>query len=282
MKDSAAGIIDNKLHTPLRSDSPEMTAKFMQGGYNQSGYGVPAGASIDGSFAIGDEGDQGYYVTGGKEIFLSTVQSMKDFFRSRSSILNKPLKYVIKPGIGGQHTPFQGIADAFCYLDSKSGRISGEYELGKDYEASISSILKELKIGWDQIAVIPSSKSGSTDETMIIFTDIFYAILKNVAAKEKINGKLFADTVLYTMRQVNFTDGKERVSKDLFKGFDLGLIQKNMQMAGSKITREQVKKIFSVVLGNMFFETTDRPEHSRLSAFIRSTMSEGDGPRICT
>ena len=36
-------------------------------------------------------------------------------------------------------------------------------------------------------------------------------------------------------------------------------------------TPEQVHEIFGIVLGNMFFETTDRSEASRLSAFIRNS-----------
>ena len=37
---------------------------------------------------------------------------------------------------------------------------------------------------------------------------------------------------------------------------------------------EFLKKVFGTVLGNMFFETTDRPEASRLSAFVRNSGEE--------
>ena len=267
----SAQILDKKLHTPLAAASADMAARFMQGGYNQIGYGVPVGASIDGSFAIDGEGNQGYYVNGGKKVFTDTVEAMKKFFANRAAILGKPIRYVIKPGIGGQHTPFQGIADLFRILDARSGRIVGEYELGKDYESSISSVLKELGAGWDQIAVMPSSKSGSTDETMMIFTEIFRALLKNIAIKEGLNGELFAGAVLNTMHEVNFVNGKERAAGDLFKGFNLALVRQDLSKAGLTVSYEQVNKIFGIALGNMFFETTDRPEQSRLSAFIRNS-----------
>jgi len=260
MPGSDIDIIDSKLHKPLKGASADRAALFMQGGYNQSGYGVPEGASIDGSFAIGDEGNQGYYVNGGKEMFLSTVDSMKDFFRRRAAATGKPLIYVIKPGIGGQHTPFQGIADLFHSIDKKSGMISGEYELGKDYETSIFTVLKDLKAGWEQIALIPSSKSGSTDETMMIFTEIFYLLLKHISSRQGFDGRLFADTVLKAMHDANFSDGKEKPAKELFKGFSLELVRKNLKDAGIDAPYEKVKKIFGIALGNMFFETTDRPE----------------------
>ncbi|MDP2929313.1 MAG: hypothetical protein Q8O01_04535 [Candidatus Omnitrophota bacterium] len=267
----SAIIVGQKLHTPLAAADKDMAGRFLRGGYNQNGYGVPAGAAVDGSFAIDGEGSQGYYVNGGKEAFLSSVASMKDFFEKRSRILGKPIKYVIKPGIGGQHTPFQGIADVFQVIDLESGRIAGEYELGKDYEAALKNALKELGADWDQIAVIPSSKSGSTDETMMVFSEIFYILLKNIAAKEGLDGAVFADTVLDTMHEVNFVGGAEKPSKDLFKGFNLSLVQKNLAGKRLGVKYETIQKIFGVVLGNMFFETTDRPEASRLSAFIRNS-----------
>ncbi|MDD5173207.1 MAG: 6-phosphofructokinase [Candidatus Omnitrophica bacterium] len=263
-----ASFISQKLHTPLVAATPEMAARFMQGGYNQVGYGLPAGAAIDGSFAIGQEGNQGYYVDGGKKIFLDTVQSMKDFFARREARLGKQIKYVIKPGIGGQHTPFQGIADAFQLIDVATGKVVGEYELGKDYEAALSANLKELGSRWDQIAVIPSSKSGSTDETMMIFTEIFYVLLKNVAAEKGVNGELFAQSVLDTMHDVNFANGIERPAKDLFKGFSAALVANKFD---GRLGVGGVKQILDIVLGNMFFETTDRPQQSRLSAFIRNS-----------
>ena len=266
-----AGIVRQKLHTPLTAANKDMAGRFLRGGYNQSGYGVPAGAAIDGSFAIDDEGSQGYYVKGGKEAFLSAVADMRNFFKRRAEILGKPIKYVIKPGIGGQHTPFHGIADAFQIIDLELCRIVGEYELGKDYEAALANVLRELGADWDQIVVIPSSKSGSTDETMMIFTEIFYILLKNIAAKEGLDGAVFADTVLGTMRGVNFIEGVERPGEDLFKGFNLSLVQKNLRTALINVTYDQLKKLFGVVLGSMFFETTDRAQESRLSAFIRNS-----------
>ena len=267
----AAAVVGRKLHTPLAAATPEMAARLMQGGYNQSGYGVPVGASIDGSFAIGDEGNQGYYVNGGRDIFTGTVDAMKRFFANRAHILGKPIKYVIKPGIGGQHTPFQGIASAFEVIDVGTGVVVGEYELGKNYERSLSAVLDKLGAEWGEVALIPSSKSGSTDETMMIFSEIFYVMLKNIAAKEGLDGELFADVVLNTMNEVNFINGKERPAKDLFKGFGIALTQSNMKRARLDVTPDQVKKIFGIVLGNMFFETTDRPDQSRLSAFIRNS-----------
>ncbi|MFA5499446.1 MAG: hypothetical protein WC404_00025 [Candidatus Omnitrophota bacterium] len=279
-------IISDKLHTPLAAPTPEIAAEFLKGGYNtpkniQHGYGVPAGAAIDGSFAIGNEGNQGYYVNGGKEIFLSTTASMRDFFERRARILGTPIKYVIKPGIGGQHTPFQGIASTFQVIDAKAGTIIGEYELGKDYEASLVGVIEKLGIKWEEIAVIPSSKSGSTDETMMIFNEIFYVMLKHVSnlSYQNVNGEQFAQLVFDTLHEVNFINGKERAAKDLFKvdseRFKTdSLIELIAMRAADKripLTVDMVKNIFGKVLGNMFFETTDRPASSRLSAFIRNS-----------
>lgn len=266
-----ARMIAKKLHMPLTAANPQVSAKFMQGGYNQPGYGVPAKASIDGSFAVGSEGNQGYYVDGGKEIFISTVESMKDLFKKRAKILGRKIRYVIKPGIGGQHTPFQGIASAFQVIDGDRGLVIGEYELGKDYESAMKNTMKKLGAGWNEIIIIPSSKSGSTDETMLIFSDLFYIILKNVAIEEGFDGRLFADTIFRLLHEVNFKEGKELSPKDLFKDFNLSKAAAALQAKGASISYEQVKKIFGAVLGNMFFETTDRPEQSRLSAFIRNS-----------
>jgi hypothetical protein len=268
-----AAEIAKKLHTPLNaSGNAERAKAFLKGGYNKHGYGVPEGAAIDGSFAIDKEGSQGYYVDGGKEIFLSTVSRMKEFFKNRERIIGKPVKYIIKVGIGGQHTPFQAIADAFSVITQGQGLVMGEYDLGKDYESEISKNLAEIDADWDQLAVIPSSKSGSTDETMVIFTDIFYAWIKKITEKEGLDGNLLADTVLDVLHKINFKNGEEAPAKDLFEGFSIRLVSDEInKISGMKIDYASVKKIFGKVLGNMFFETTDRPDQSRLSAFIRNS-----------
>ena len=99
--------IAEKLNTPLDAvGNKKMAARFLKGGYGQDGYGVPEGSAVNGSFAF--EGEQGYYTANGKKAFLNTVKNMKDFFERR-----KPIRFIIKPGIGGQHTAFQGIADIF-------------------------------------------------------------------------------------------------------------------------------------------------------------------------
>lgn len=267
--------VSKQLHTPLDPKSKH-AANFPKGGYKKPGYGVSAGASVDGNFAIDDEGDQGYFVNGGKEKFMAIYKSMKEFFERRKAVNGgKPIRYILKLGIGGQHTPFEGIASAFQVIDTKTGKIVGEYELGKDYEASMKAALKSLGIGWDQVAVIPSSKSGSTDETMMIFVEVLYVMLKNVAGKEKgVAGEAFAEAVLDTLHQVNFKDGKERPGAELFKMDaerfgDMTLLDLVAKNTGLSV--EQVTKIFGKVLGNMFFETTDKPEESRLSAFIRNS-----------
>src|SRR3989338_5313425 len=177
--------IARKLTTPLNAQgNPDMAKRFLRGGYGQEGFGVPEDVAINGSFAL--EGRQGYYThdpEAGKNAFVKTVQLMKAFFKTREQRLGKPIKYIIKPGIGGQHTPFQGIADGFAALANmrEDARVVGEYELGKNYEAEITQVLKALNANWDQVAVIPSSKSGSTDETMLIFVDVFYVLLKHIA-----------------------------------------------------------------------------------------------------
>ena len=274
-----ARVIAGKLQdTPLDAKGDKaMAASFLRGGYNQEGYGVAEGASIHGTLAL--VGNQGYYAEGGKEAFVGTVNSMKEFFKRRAERLGKPIKYVIKTGIGGQHTPFQGIADVFQVINPQTWRIVGEYELGKDYEASITSALRDLNADWDQVAVIPSSKSGSTDETMMVFVDILSVLLKHQAINKGIDGDKFANLVLAILHEVNFIGGKERAGKDLFKvdGTRFGttslisLIANNASRQGLNVTRDQVKDIFGKVLGNMFFETTDRVDQSRLSAFVHNS-----------
>ena len=78
-----AAIVASKLHTPLAAKTPEMAARFLRGGYKQDGWGVAEGASVDGSFAIDNEGDQGYYVNSGKKVFLSTVDKISMCHRNR-------------------------------------------------------------------------------------------------------------------------------------------------------------------------------------------------------
>ncbi|MCK5493511.1 MAG: hypothetical protein KAJ14_10415, partial [Candidatus Omnitrophica bacterium] len=259
-----------QLTTPLDSkDNKEMAARFLKGGYEQDGYGVEEGAANDGSYSL--KGNQGYFTKEGRETFLKIVADMKEFFKRREEKLGKKIKYIIKPGIGGQHTPFQGIASGFEIIDVVSGKIIGEYELGKNYEKVIVEALKEYNIGWDEVGVIPSSKSGSTDETMMVFVDVLYVLMKYIAKNEGIEGEKFANIVLKTLHQVNFIEGKERKGADLFKGFSLQLIVDNANKSGLEVNYEQVKEVFGIVLGNMFFETTDRPSASRLSAFIRNS-----------
>ena len=114
--------ISEKLNSSLNAHGDkEMAARFLKGGYRQDGYGVPEGSAINGSFAF--EGEQGYYAQDGRKALLRAVKNMRDFFERR-----KPIKLIIKPGIGGQHTPFQAIADIFGA--QKGTKISGVYELG--------------------------------------------------------------------------------------------------------------------------------------------------------
>jgi len=278
-----AGIIAVKLTTPLDAKgNSTMAASFLRGGYRQEGYGVAEGAAIHGSFAR--TGNQGYYVQDargretGKQAFLNTVNSMSEFFKNRTRITGKPIKYIIKTGIGGQHTPFQGIADTFQVINAETGMVMGEYELGKDFEADMINVLRNLVADWDQVVLIPSSKSGSTDETMMVFVEIFYILLKHQAIEKEFDGSKLADVVLGILHEVNFINDKERPGKDLFKvdagrfsGTDniITLIADRAKNTG--ISRGQVKDIFAKVLGNMFFETTDRVDQSRLSAFIHNS-----------
>ncbi|MBI4397119.1 MAG: hypothetical protein HY548_08495 [Elusimicrobia bacterium] len=268
----AGAVIAEKLRTPLNSENPGMRKRFLQGGYRQDGYGVENGAAVDGSHAF--EGTQGYYTPAGKDVFLNTVAGMRRFFERRAERLGKPIRVVVKTGIGGQHTPFQGIASVFEVMGSSDGRVLGEYELGKDYRAAFSQAVRELGIDWDQIAVIPSSKSGSTDETMLIFTSLLRVLLSKLAQKRGLEGSVFAKVVLNTLHEVNFLESRERPAQDLFKapgGTLLDLIARRVHEKGLNAERAEVKEIFGRILGNMFFETTDRPDQSRLSAFIRNS-----------
>lgn len=292
-----AAVIGQKLHTPLSSDRPVMADRFLQGGYNQSGYGVPVGAAIDGSFAIGRESRQGYYVDmtdrgiSGRDLFVSDVAKMKKLFEARDRE-GRPIRYVIKIGIGGQHTAFQGIASGIAsgiqVIDMEKGVIVGEYELGKDYEFELNKVLKILgrDVGWDQIAVIPSSKSGSTDETMMIFAEVFYAMLKNMAAKTgiKADAENFAQAVFEAMHKINFPGGKELKGADIFKNMTFAFVAGELNTKGIKVSEEVVRQIFAMTLRNMIFETTDRPESSRLAAFLASplvqSLEENDKPVV--
>jgi len=303
VEQTSGAIIAEKLRTVLDAGgNADMQKRFLEGGYEQDGYGVPVGAAIDGSHAY--EGSQGYFAKwtllgwqwlsrlglvkeNGRDTFLETVGAMKDFFKRRENRIGKPIRLVIKPGIGGQHTPFQGIADMFSVIDTTTGLVVGEYELGKNYEAAISEILTKNGWDWDQVAVIPSSKSGSTDETMMVFGEVLHVLLKQISMKQGFDesqGEAFANVVFSTLHDVNFikdADGKEkeRPGKDLFKVDKkrfgttslLELVQRNATTHGLTMDYAKVKQIFGFVLGNMFFETTDDPEKSRLSAFIRNS-----------
>ena len=280
-----AAIVADNLRKPLDAKgNTDMASRFLKGGYGQDGYGVAEGAAVNGSDTF--KGNQGYFIEDasgeqmGRQIFLQTVNSMREFFERRTKRLGRLIRFVIKPGIGGQHTPFQGIASVFEVIDLKTGKVVGEYELGKDFERAMSLILKEYSADWDQIGVMPSSKSGSTDETMMVFVEIFSMLLKHQAEKIGfVSGDSFSDVVLETLHEVNFINGKERPGKDLFKvdkeRFEtdslIALVYNNLKAKNLNIKKKQVKDIFTAVLGNMFFETTDRPDQSRLSAFIRNS-----------
>ncbi|MDO8970912.1 MAG: hypothetical protein Q7U74_09505, partial [Saprospiraceae bacterium] len=55
----------------------------------------------------------------------------------------------------------------------------------------------------------------------------------------------------------------------LFEGFSLELVVEKAQASGVTLTLGQARGLFAAVLRNMFFETTDDPAQSRLSAFVR-------------
>ncbi len=274
-----AEIVLNHLTTPLETHlaKPGMIERFLRGGFGQDGYGVPAGAAIHGTYA--KEGTQGYFVNSGKA-FFEGVKTMRDFFKKRAERIQKPIRLVIKVGIGGQHTPFQGIADLIAQNINPQDRglVIGEYELGKDYEAAISAILKKYGWDWDQVVVIPSSKSGSTDETMMIFSQLLHLMLRKTAEASRIKPAI-ADVVFKVLHDINFINGEERPGKDLFnidetrfgKQSLLALIAKQARQSGISITAEEIRGLLGKVLGNMFFETTDNPATSRLSAFIRNS-----------
>lgn len=295
MANEGASVISAKTHTPLEAANPKMAAEFLQGGYNspdkpQLGFGVAERAAIDGSFAVEDEGNQGYYVNmtdrgmSGHDLFISDVAKMKKLFESRADE-GRPIRYVIKPGIGGQHTPFQAIASGIRVIDLKKGIIVGEYELGKNYEAELGKVLHDLGAGWDEVSVIPSSKSGSTDETMLIFTDIFYTMLKKMAAKAGVlDAENFAKIVFEAMHDVNFAGGKELKGADIFKNMTLAFVTNALNTKGIKVSERQAQQVFAMTLRNMIFETTERPESSRLAAFLASPLvkssEEGNKPVV--
>ncbi len=270
----AKGVTAKLTGSVLASKDPGMLKRFLQGGYKQDGYGVEAGAVVNGSFARGDNaGNQGYFAKGGKDAYIRVYEGMKSFFDRRAKRNGRPIRLIIKPGIGGQHTPFQGHATVFEVIDAVTGKIVGEYELGKDYGAYLEGLKTKMGIEWDQIAVIPSSKSGSTDEMMMVFLELLAVLL------EKQSAKGFADVFLNTLHEVNFIDAKERPGKDLFKvdserfGTEslISLLAKRAAAAGVSISEPEVRQVLGNVLGNMFFETTDRVDESRLSAFVQNS-----------
>ncbi len=280
-------VIGEALHTVLDAGGDSgLKKRFTQGGYEQEGYGVPEGAVNDGSHAMGDEGNEGYYVNGGKEIFLGVVKMMREFFANRNKKLSavdpdKKIRLIIKTGIGGQHTPFEGIATMFGQLKDPSEKesiIVGEYELGKNFEVSIESQLAQLGADWEEVALIPSSKSGSTDETMMVFESIFKVLLKKVAEKKALDGVSFSNLVFNTLNEINVNkEGVEQkklftINKDWFLTSSfVELLALKAKDKGLEISQENIKDVLGTVLGNMFFETVDTPEKSRLSAFIRNS-----------
>jgi hypothetical protein len=272
-----ADVIGRKLTTPLKSTgNPALDKKFAEGGYKKEGYGVSVGAAINGNFAF--EGNQGYYADGGKKTFLDTVNAMKAFF-ARHRVRGTPVRYLIKTGIGGQHTPFQGIADGFAIIDAKSGTLVGEYELGKDFATSIAEGLEHLgtltgeAIHWANVAVIPSSKSGSTDETMMIFVQILDVLLRQAFTAQKLPAQtaaLLTQGALAYFHDLNI-DAQGIEKSDLFAGFSFDQLSARLQPLHAGSTTPFMAQIFQTVLGSMFFETTDKPTESRLSAFIRNS-----------
>ncbi|GEM_PF-4518918 len=283
----AAKVVAEKLTSVLEAPTTEMAERFRRGGYEQEGWGVSTGAAINGSFAL--SGDQGYFTEDknakgqtGKEVFLETVGAMQKFFDDRNNKLaanGHSVKLIIKPGIGGQHTPFQGTADIFQIIDPSSGLIVGEYELGKDFASSIQAQLTKLGAEWDEVVVIPSSKSGSTDETMMIFVKIMRVLLEKIATDKGLNGTKFSSDVFDILHEINFPGGKERQPEDLFKvdpaqyGTD-SLV--TLVAERTSISRTLVQAVFAQVFGNMFFETTDDVKQSRLSAFVRNSKLADD------
>jgi len=204
-------------------------------------------------------------------------QTFVDFFK-RHERKGRPIKYIIKIGIGGQHTPFQGIADGFQVLDAKSGKIVGEFELGKNYEASMRAALialgfnPDLEKGWDQIAVIASSKSGSTDESMLILARMIWILAKHAAMRrfgvDAKKGEEMARSLLRAMRRSNLDErGKEK--KELFKELTIELIKDQFVRDGIAIASDETLiNMLKDVFGHLVFETTNNPKESRLSAFI--------------
>jgi hypothetical protein len=177
---------------------------------------------IDAHFKVISANDMGLF-------FVRGVQALKDFF-ARHKKAGREIRYVIKTGIGGQHTPFQGIADGFAAASPAlrapsplgegrgEARIVGEYELGKDFEAAIGADLKALGTGWDRVAIIPSSKSGSTDETMIIFGHLLRILLKQaLSARGPEIADRLAISVLDYFHDLNASRDKQ--GSELFKGF---------------------------------------------------------------
>ncbi|MBF0385121.1 MAG: aminotransferase class I/II-fold pyridoxal phosphate-dependent enzyme, partial [Candidatus Omnitrophica bacterium] len=272
-------IVGDKLHQALEEGKEYGSNSFLAGGYEQEGYGVEAGAAIDGSHAIGAEGNQGYYVDktkfgkSGHDLFVDNVNDYDQFFKRRERINGKPIKLVIKPGIGGQYMPFQGIADVFNPAFKDKGRVVGMYELGEDYEKAIQAILDEIGADWDQIALIPSSKSGTTDETMVVTMQIMQIILGKIAQKEnkQIDGKNFGEVVYDYLHEINFgLVGEEYPNEQLFADFNLSNLYLDLFRKGIEIEIDQLKAILAKVFGNMMFETTNRVSQSRLAAFVEN------------
>lgn len=287
-------LLFKKFITPLRTDNDAMAERFSQGGYGQDGHGVGPGMAVDGShtLAVDEEyfdktGEAGGYYTRingqkvGQEAFLDGFRKFHSFFNKHRE-WGKPIRYVIKIGIGGQHTPHAGLAQAFSILDTETGMVVGEYELGgQDYEAVMEKALRDLGFregeGWDQIAVIVSSKSGKTDETMVIFEDIFHILLKKLATQLRIPGQEFADLVFDVLHDLNFPGGTAVSDGDLFKvpkGTNLlKMIEAKAKEKGlKKADLKNIKTIFRNALSHMVFETTDRPAESRLAAFIKNSQ----------
>lgn len=284
-----AEYVMKALTRTLVETSPEKASLFLKGGYQQPGYGVGVGASLHGSFAIEGEGNQGYYVDGGAK-FRAEVLKWKQFLAHLKENSGKPVRLIEKFGIGGQQTAFQAIADLFAGLVTNSAdhiHFGTHFELGSDPAELVASKLNDLHADWDQYVPIASSKSGSTDETMILFVQILRRLFVEAAKVEGLeDAEGFAEFVLQSFHLINFTsDGrnmKEKPATELFslsqndpyRDF-LAMLSEKARSYGFEMDYEKAKKIFRTALCHLFLETTDRPDQSRLAAFIhRSGLAD--------
>jgi hypothetical protein len=251
-----AALLEQKYAEPLSGADPA----------TQKAWGVTNGSALNGSFAR--QGREGFFVDGGKQTYLRQYQKMETFLRPSADLKGFQNVLLIKGGIGGQHTGFEGLSEFFASdLAVNHNGARGEYELGYSDE-ELEQRVQAWGYTWDRVQFIASSKSGSTDESMIIFAQYLGLLLKHFAGLSEAEGQKLAVAVQQSLRDLNYKEGQENPPAELFR-----LNASEFFAAVSRQTSlpvEKVQQALRDVLCRIAIETTANPSQSRLAAFAQN------------